>query len=132
MSRENLESVEAFIASFNRGDESALTDFLAEDVEIDWSRSPAPYRGIYRGREAALAWFDDVGDTFKSGRIEAVDLIDADDEILVPHVMHLCGRDGLEVKVRASYVFTIRGGRCARWRIYQEHDHALADLGLAA
>ena len=62
MSDDNIEVVRGFITAFNRSDDSALTDFLADDIEIDWSRSPAPYRGIYRGREAALRWFGDVGE----------------------------------------------------------------------
>ncbi len=130
MSEENVEVVREFIASFNRADESALIDFFTDDIEIDWSRSPAPYRGVHRGREAALGWFSDVGDMFETGQIEPTDLIDAGDDIVVPHVFRLRGRDGIEVKVRASYVFTIRDGRCACWRIYQAHDDAMADLGL--
>ena len=96
--RENVDIVRGFISSFNRANKSALTDFFADDVEIDWSRSPAPYRGVYRGRAAAVQWFADVGDTFETGRIEPADFIDAGDDVVVPHVFHLQGRDGIEVK----------------------------------
>jgi limonene-1,2-epoxide hydrolase len=37
----------------------------------------------------------------------------------------------LEVKVRATYVYTVRDGRCVRWRIYQEHADALEAAGLS-
>lgn len=131
MSQENVEIVRLFIAALNRGDwAAALTDFIHDDVEIDWSRSPAPYRGIYRGRQGAMR-FAELGDVWEEARIEAAEFIDAGDEVLVPHVVHLRGRDGIEVKVRATYVYTMRDGLCARWRIYQEHGDALEASGLS-
>ncbi len=130
MSQENVDTVREFIAAFNRGEENALVDFCGEDVEIDWSRSPATYRGVYRGRDAALKWFDDIGAVFEAGRIEPIDLLDAGNDVIVPHRVHLRGRDGIVVKVSATYVFKIRGGRCIRWTIYQEHEEAMEELGL--
>ena len=131
MSDRNVELVRRYIDRLNRGDWiSAGTEFTSEDVEIDWSRSPAPYRGIYRGREAALKFGADL-DVWESARIVPADFIDAGEDVLVPHVAHLKGRDGIEVEVRSTYVFTVRDDLCVRWRIYQEHDEALEDLGLA-
>jgi hypothetical protein len=61
MSEENVELVRAYIEDVNRGDwVTAGTGFMHDDVEIDWSRSPAPYRGIYRGREAALRFAEEL------------------------------------------------------------------------
>ncbi len=37
---------------------------------------------------------------------------------------------GIEVKVRATYVYTMHDGLCVRWRIYQEHAEALEAAGL--
>ena len=131
MSQENVEIVRGFIAALNRGHWAAnLTKFIHDDVEIDWSRSPAPYRGVYRGREGAMR-FAEMTDVWEAARIEPAEFIDAGDDVLVPHVVHLRGRDGIEVKVQATYVYTLRDGLCVRWRIYQEHSEALEAAGLA-
>lgn len=131
MSGENVEIVRGFLAALNRGNwAAAIAEFVDDDVEIDWSRSPAPYRGIYRGREGAVR-FAELTDVWEAARIEPAELIDAGDDVLVPHVVHLRGRDGIEVSVRAAYVYTFRDGRCVRWCIYQEHSDALEALGIS-
>jgi ketosteroid isomerase-like protein len=132
MSRENVEIVRQFIDEVNSGRDwgAAGARFMSDDIEIDWSRSPAPYRGIYRGREAARRFAEET-DVWEETRIEPKDFIDAGDDVLVPHVIHLRGRDALEVKVRATYVYTLRNGLCVRWRIYQEHAEALEAVGLS-
>ena len=131
MSQENVEIVRAYIDSINRDDWVApATGFMHDDVVIDWSRSPAPYRGVYRGREAALRFAEEL-QVWESARIEPSNFIDAGDDVLVPHVVHLRGRDGIEVDVQATYVYTMRDGLCVRWCIYQEHDEALEAAGLS-
>ena len=116
----------------NRGDWVAtLSETMHDDVEIDWSRSPAPYAGVYRGREEAMR-FADALDVWEDARLDAAEFIDAGDDVLVPHVSFLRGRDGIEVSVRATYVFTIRDGLCARWCIYQDHAEALEAVGVSA
>jgi ketosteroid isomerase-like protein len=130
MSQENVELVRSYVEAINDGDwKAALMDFIDDDVEIDWSRSPAPYRGIYRGRKEA-ARFAEALDVWQEARLEAAEFIDAGDDVLVPHVFRLQGRDGIEVAVRATYVFTVRDRLCIRWRIYQEHGEALEAVGL--
>jgi ketosteroid isomerase-like protein len=131
MSRENVELVRGYVDAINHGDWAAtLAASLHEDVEIDWSRSPAPYKGIYHGRQEAMR-FAEALDVWEGARLDPSEFIDAGDDVLVPHVFHLRGRDGIEVTVRATYVFTIRDGLCARWAIYQEHAAALEAAGLS-
>jgi ketosteroid isomerase-like protein len=131
MSQENVEIVRRFFDRVNRGGDwtGAFKDFVHDDVEIDWSRSPAPYRGVYRGREEATQ-FADAANAWEAARWEADEFLETGDDVLMPHVAYLRGRDGIEVKVQATYVFTIRDGRCARWRIYQERRDALEAAGL--
>ena len=130
MSERNVQSVRQYISDLNRGDVVAAgLAFTSDDVEIDWSRSPAPYRGIYRGRESALQFAEEL-QVWETVQIEAFDFIEAGDDVLVPHVVHLKGRDGIEVAVRATYVFTMEDQRCVRVRIYQDHAEALDAAGL--
>ena len=128
---ENVERVRTYIDELNLGHDwaAASARFMSDDIEIDWSRSPAPYRGVYRGREAALRFGEELG-IWEEAQIEPDEFIVAGDDVLVPHVVRLRGRDGLEVKVRATYVYTMRDGLCVRWRIYQEHAEALEAAGL--
>ena len=74
--------------------------------------------------------FAEEANVWEAARIEVAEFIDAGDDVLVPHAVHLVGRDGIEVKVRATYAYTVRDGLCARWRIYQEHTEALEAAGL--
>lgn len=130
MSQQNVEVVRTYVEAINDGDwKAAFADFIHDDIEIDWSRSPAPYRGIYRGREEA-ARFAEALDVWEEARIEPAEFIGAGEDVIVPHVVHLRGREGIEVAVRATYVFTLRDGLCVRWRIYQEHGEALEAAGL--
>ena len=128
----NVEIVRRYIDGINRGGDwaAASTDFMSDDVEIDWSRSPAPYRGTYRGREAALRFAEEL-DVWETAQIEPSEFVAAGDDVLVPHVVHLRGRDGIEVDVQATYIFTLHDGRCVRWRIYQDHGEALESVGLS-
>jgi hypothetical protein len=125
-----VEIVRTYVAAINDDWKAGFADFIDDEVEIDWSRSPAPYKGIYRGREEATRFAEAV-DVWEEARLEAAEFIDAGDDVLVPHVVHLRGRDGIEVAVRATYVFTVRDGLCVRWCIYQEHGEALEAAGLS-
>ena len=131
MSQENLEIVRGYLEAVNDGEWKAeFAAFIHDDIEIDWSRSPAPYRGIYRGRKEATRFIEEL-DVWADARIEPTEFIDAGDDVLVPHAVQLRGRDGIELVVRATYVFTIRNGLCVAWRIYQEHAEALEAAGLS-
>ncbi len=46
--------------------------------------------------------------------------------------VRLRGRDGIEVEARGPHVQTWRGGRLARYRLFQERADALAAVGLQA
>ena len=132
MPKENVELVRAYIDEINHGRDwaAASARFMSDDIEVDWSRSPAPYRGIYRGRERALQFAEELA-IWEEARIEPERFIAAGDDVVVPHVVHLRGRDGVEVKVQATYVYTLRDRLCVRWRIYQEHADALKAAGLS-
>jgi hypothetical protein len=49
----------------------------------------------------------------------------------VPATQHLKGRDGIEVAVRGTVVWTIRNGAIERATLYQERQDALEAVGLS-
>ena len=65
MSQENVEVVRRGIEAWNRRD---LTTWLASfrsDAEIDWSRSRAPHKGVYRGHGELAVFWDVFWSTFE-------------------------------------------------------------------
>jgi ketosteroid isomerase-like protein len=49
---------------------------------------------------------------------------------VVPNRACAQGRDGIEVAARSVAVVTLRDGRIAGWRLYQERAEALEAVGL--
>jgi hypothetical protein len=63
--------------------------------------------------------------------VEPHEFIEAGDLVVVPSTQHLKGRDGIEVVVHATFVFTIRNGAIERNSMYQDKKDALEDLRLS-
>jgi ketosteroid isomerase-like protein len=49
MSQENVEIVQQFYESVTRQDLDGVLDCVRADIELDWSASRSPWRGIYKG-----------------------------------------------------------------------------------
>src|SRR5207247_2259989 len=110
MSHENVEIVRAaFDALFNHGDFSALAD-RAPGYEVDLSRMTSPHRGVYGGADARRA-FEEFSEPWESQRFEPEEFIDAGEHVVTPYTSYHRGRDGIEVRARAAFVWTIRDGR---------------------
>jgi SnoaL-like domain len=53
-----VEIVRRSIEAFNRRDLRRLMGFYRSDAEIDYSRSRAPFKGVYRGHREIEAFWD--------------------------------------------------------------------------
>jgi ketosteroid isomerase-like protein len=130
VSQENVEIVRAaFDAVFNRRD---MPPLLAESprYEVDLSRSVAPWRGVYTADEARRA-FDEFAGPWESQRYEPDEFIEAGEHVVTPFTSYHRSREGIEVRARAAFVWTIRDGSIARLCLYQERQEALEAVGLA-
>ena len=129
MSHENVEIVRAAIDSGNRGDwDGALKD-VAPSFEWDNSRAiGADNRGVFTAGDAQRFLEDNV---WESAWIEIDELIPVGDHVVVPHTLHVRGRDGIEVQARTTWVFTIRDGKIERNCLYQDKHEALEAVGLS-
>jgi ketosteroid isomerase-like protein len=58
MSKENLELVRRSFEAWNRRDLTSWWAFVHPGVEVDWSRSRAPFKGVYRGRDRIEAFWE--------------------------------------------------------------------------
>ena len=125
-----MEIVKAQIDAYNREDSDAFVKDAAPGFELDFSRAVGPWRGVF-GLDQARRVVLEMRETWESARLEPHEFIEAGDLVVVPGTQHVKGRDGIEVVVRGTNVFTIRNGAIERVTMYQERQDALEDLGLS-
>ena len=130
MSQENVEIVKAWYDAFNRDDWDAMLKDAAPGFEYDFSRAVGPWRGVFGLDQARRLW-EEFAASWESFRVEPHEFIEVGDHVVVPGTGHLVGRDGIEVEVRVTFVYTIRDGAIERITMYQERQDALEDLGLS-
>ena len=129
MSQQNVQVIRAAWDAATRGDwESAFRD-AAPNFELDWSRTPGPLRGVYRGEEAQRMLID-FFESWQSVRIEPHEFIEEGEHVVVPSTTHFVGRDGIGVQARGAFTFTIRDGMIVRTCLYQDTQEALEAVGL--
>lgn len=129
MSQENVEIVRAMFEQFARGD---YRSWDALSTEVEFVTSPdVPDAGTYRG-EAALRWVRAWVGSFEGLTVEAREILDAGDKVLVEMLQR--GRPrGSETVVEGRWwiVHTLRDGNLIRAAVFPERAQALAAVGLA-
>ncbi len=131
MSQENVEIVRRVYAAASRGDLDALLKDAAPEIEVDWSRSRGPHKGVYRGPAAARSLFEHMVDAWSEFHWEPEELIDAGETVVA--ATHLVARgqgSGIEIHGHAAQAWTIRGGMIVSARFYQTRADALNAIGL--
>ena len=127
---ENVEVVREHIEAWNRRDLGAYLASFASDAEIDWSRSRAPHKGVYRGHGEIETFWDLFWSTFENVQVEMHGFIEVGREVVVPNTAHILGRHGIEVVARSTFVYTVENGQVTRQRLFQEKAEALEAAGL--
>ena len=130
MSQENVEIVRAVIDAFNQGDLEAALKHMDSDFEFDASRAIGPVGGVFT-RDQIRATYNEFFGLWESVRFEIDEYIEAGDQVAASFNNHHRGRDGIELTVRPSAVYTIRDGHIVRGCLYQEWREALEALGLS-
>ncbi len=132
MSQENVEIVRAAFGAFERGDMEGVLRLCDENVEItqaaellDVSRHQHGHAGVLE----AFALWPDQWDDF---RVEILRIADVGGRVLVTAMNHGRGKgSGVQVELRFSFLFSLRGGKIVEWRIFVREDEALEAAGLA-
>ena len=131
MSQENVEIVRQFYAKWHETvlDEEA---YEALDPEIEWDASRRIFDpGVYKGREGVKEFVAGLGEVWESGRIEPLEFIPTNDEIVVAVRLHLVSRThGQEMTAKAAHVWTLREGKIIRHCVFQTKAEALEAAGL--
>ena len=131
MSQENVEVVQRHVEAWNRRDLGAYWASFASDAEIDWSRSRAPHKGVYRGHGGIETFWDVFWATFEDIQLETTHgFTEAGSEVVYSNTAHMRGREGIRVIARSTLVFTVENGQITRERLFQERAEALEAAGL--
>ena len=126
---ENIELTRRSFEAFNRGDIGEVLERLAPDVEVHTDPG-LPNSGTFHGHDGALLWFERWLEAWETFTIEIEQIIPVGDDLVVCVVQHGRGRgSGVEVKMRAAYVLTIRDGRTTRLHLYPDKATALEVAG---
>jgi uncharacterized protein len=129
MSQENVEVVREAWEASERHDNEAIFPLYDADVEIQGLHGLGDR--VYRGLSGVREFWRDWSATWSEYGSEVEEWIDAGEDVIA--VMHLWGRgklSGARVEARQSHVWTVRGGKLWRLRIYDTRDEALKAVGL--
>jgi ketosteroid isomerase-like protein len=130
MSQKNVEIVRGAIDAFNRGEDlNAQFKDAAHDFELDMSRAVGPAHSVFRLDQLERAW-SELTEPWESWRMEADELIDAGEHVVLANTTSTRGRDGIEVTAHTTWVWTFREGMIARLCYYQDKAQALEAAGL--
>ena len=115
--------------AYGRRDNDAVFALYDADVEIQGLHGfdDRVFRGLTGVQEFWRDWLASWGE---SGS-DVEEWIDAGDNVIA--VMHLWGRgrrSGAPVETRQSHVWTLRGGKLWRLRVYDTRNEALKAVGL--
>jgi ketosteroid isomerase-like protein len=131
MSQDNVELARRSLEAFAAGDWRTTLEFV--DPEVEWIETPglgpdaAVYRGIEEIRDAVESWTE----MWTDYAFEVCDYLDAGDQVVV--LMKEGGRGrgtGVSVERELGQVFTVRGGKVRRVRLYGNWAEALEAAGL--
>ena len=128
MSQENVKVVREAWEASARHDNEAIFPLYDADVEIQgpFGLSDRVFRGLTGVQEFWRDWLASWGE-FESDVEEWIDA--GDDVIAVMHVWGQGKRSGVPVETRQSHVWTLRGGKLWRPRVYDTKDEALQAVG---
>ena len=133
MSEENVAAVEDAYMALARDGLDGFLDHWADDLDHRSIEGAPDDRGPIHGKQAMRAYVQDWIDMFDAFRIAPVELIDAE-ECVVVAVMSYGGRarqSGIEIAGTYGVVFTIRDGKITRGREYATREQALEAAGLS-
>jgi hypothetical protein len=125
---ENRRVVQSVFEAFGRGDVPALLALIDEGAEwVAPGPSAVPYFGERRGREGAAEFFKQLGTEVEFESFEPGDFVAEGERVVVlGHERGRVRRTGKTFDNDWALVFTVRGGKVAAFRVY-ENTAAIAE-----
>lgn len=127
---ERVELVKRLYGAINRRDFDG--GFELVDPEFEW-RVPdrAIFPGTYRGREEIERLINAQLEVFDEFEIEPEKYFERGEDVVVfVRQRARGGASGAQVEIRIGHLWTIRGGRAVRMRVFPERDEALRAAGI--
>jgi ketosteroid isomerase-like protein len=130
MSQENVEIVCRAFAAFERDGLAGMLPHF--DCEIEWTTTDAYIEpATYRGYEGVLRYLGTMAREFDGIHLEAQELIDAGDQVVVTWRIHGRGKlSGAPVDITLTSVSFLRDGKIVRVRNYSDKSEALEAVEL--
>lgn len=131
MAESNVELIRRATALFNAGEIERALELVADDFVMDWSNSIGPLKGIYRGREGALALWASFLEAWESVRWDPTEVVELDENrVIVVNRVTMRGKgSGIDVEAIGCQVWTITDGVARSTKLYQTKEEALAAAG---
>jgi ketosteroid isomerase-like protein len=126
MSQENVETVRLAYERVNRGDIDGFLQECAADIEFR-DLPDLPGSGLFIGRDAVRAWYEQLTDAFEGLRFEGKTFIEAGEHVVVESRATGRGKgSGADVELSFSMVWTLSNEKLIRGVAYGDHAEALA------
>ena len=129
VSQENIDTVRRVYDAYAAGDfELALSCF---DPEVEFSQpADEPGAGTYHGHEGIVEAMTKWTGAWLDYRVDVDQLADLGDHVLANTRHYGRGKSsGVESEQRIFQLYTLRGGRIVRTRMYYDEDEALNEVG---
>jgi ketosteroid isomerase-like protein len=128
------DSVRRFMDTWQKRDLGRALEFTDPEIEIDWSTSLSPFKGVYRGRDGFEQFWRDQLETWDEFRPELVERIECGPErlITVNVIRARGGTSGIEVNARGAVLWVFREQKLVAAKLFQTRDEALREVGAAA
>jgi ketosteroid isomerase-like protein len=124
---ENVARVLEGADAFQRGDVEAFLELLDPEVEI-YSTPELANPGTFHGREGYLRWSSEWFDAWEDFRV-VIEAVQPVGERHVVAAVRQLGRgkgSGIEVEMRAAYMWELRGGKAVRLQLHPGLEGAVA------
>ncbi len=129
MSQGNVEIVRATSEAWAAGDVERLWETYDPDIVMrtveEW-----PEAGPHFGREAVFRFFEQLRDTWDTGEMEAISLIDAGDRVIARYRWTGVGR-GPDASIDVTNIQTFRKGKVVMIEYFWDYAEALEAVGLS-
>jgi ketosteroid isomerase-like protein len=130
MSQVGVERIVAdAVAALNRSDWDAALKHASPDLVFDTSRTLGEWRGVYKGTEDVKRVWREFAAPWVTVRREIDEVIEGDGWV-TRITVYFEGREGIEVRIRTSWVWTIQNGAVTQITVYNDLGDALAAAGL--
>jgi ketosteroid isomerase-like protein len=133
MPQDNIATVRRFYRSWSDRDLDGVLELVAQDVEIDWSGSHAPFQGVYKGHGGLMQFWRNQTEAWESFRVEVIEAIECGPDCLVA-VTRVRGRgrgSGISVEAGGASLWRLQNGALASVKLFQHKDDALKAAGLS-